>query len=111
MNTQNCSIYQERLMREMKAINLDVVNSTFDAGEAVYTCLELAERCVNIHKNDIKMNCEYDEDFEEELLNEFENSDYCVMMEELRHEGEKRRCELKYGQIVELMLSMFDDDE
>ena len=54
----------------MNAINLDV-NPTFNEGEAIYTCLELAERCVNMHKNDIKRNCEYDEDFEEELLNEF----------------------------------------
>ena len=98
-------------MREMNEINLDVANPIFEEGQAVYTCLEIAERCVNMHKNNIKMNYEHDEDFEEELLNEFENSDYCVMMEELRDEREKRRCELKYGQIVELMLSMFDDDE
>ena len=96
MNT-NCSIYQDRLMREMNEINLDVVNPTFEEGQAVYTCLELAERCVNMHKYNIKMNCEHDKDFEEELLNELENSDCCVMMEELRGEGEKRRCQLKYG--------------
>ena len=50
-----------------------------------------------MHKNNIKMNCEHDKDFEEELLNELENSDCCVMMEELRDEGGKRRCQLKYG--------------
>ena len=86
----NCSFYQERLMREIIAINLDVV-TTNNEGEAIYTCLELAERCVNMHKNDIKRNCEYDEDFEEELLNEFENSDYCVQMEEMRDERDKSR--------------------
>ena len=107
----DCSFYQERLQREMNAINLDVVNPTFDEGQAIYTYLELAERCVNMHKNDIKRNCEHDEDFVEELLNDFENSDYCVEMELLSDEGEKRRCELKYAQILELMLSMFDDDE
>ena len=96
MNT-NCSIYQDRLMREMNEINLDVVHPTFEEGQAVYTCLELTERSVNMHKNKIKMNCEHDKDFEEELLNELENSDCCVMMEELRDEGEKRRCQLKYG--------------
>ena len=57
MNTQieNCSIYQDCLIREMNEINLDVVNPTFEEGQAVYTCLELAERCVNMHKNNIKM--------------------------------------------------------
>ena len=109
--TMDCSFYQERLQREMNEINLDVVNSTFDEGEAIYTCLELAERCVNMHKNDIKRNCEYDEDFVEELLNDFENSDYCLQMEVMSDEGEKSRCELKYGQILELMLSMFDVEE
>ena len=107
----DCSFYQERLQREMNAINLDVVNPTFDEGQAIYTCLELAERCVNMHKNDIKRNCEYDEDFVEELMNDFENSDYCVQMEVMTNERDKTRCELKYAQILELMLTMFDDDE
>ena len=107
----DCSFYQERLQREMNEINLDVVNPTFNEGEAIYTCLELAERCVNMHKNDIKRNCEYDEDFVEELMNDFENSDYCVQMEVMTNERDKTRCELKYAQILELMLSMFDDDE
>ena len=108
---ENCRIYQERLITAMNEIYLEVVNPTFEEAQDVYTCLELAESCVNMHKNNIKMNCVHDEDFEEDLLNEFENSDYCVMMEELRDEEEKTRCELKYGQIVEMILNMFEDDE
>ena len=111
MVVMDCSFYQERLQREMNEINLQVVNPTFNEGEAIYTCLELAERCVNMHKDDIKRNCEYDEDFVEELMNDFENSDYCVQMDVMTDQHDKSRCELKYAQILELMLSMFDDDE
>ena len=48
-----------------------------------------------MHKNNIKMNCEHDEDFEQELLNGLENSDYCVMMEELRDEGGKNKMSIR----------------
>ena len=57
----------------------------------------------------LKLNCLDDEyeDFTAQLYNDFENSDYCVMMEKLRDHYEKARCEIKFNEITEMRLNMF----
>ena len=62
-----------------------------------------------MHKHKIKLNCLDDEyeDFTAQLYNDFENSDYCVMMEKLRDHYEKARCEIKFNEITEMRLNMF----
>ena len=97
----------------MNKIKLDVVNPTFEEGKAVYTCLELVDRCLNMHKYNIKLNCVDDEyeDFNVELCNEFENLDYCVMKEELRDPNARRRCEIKFNEITEIILNMFEEED
>ena len=55
-------------------------------------------------------NCLDDEylEFVEELLNEFDNTDYYVMMEKLSDGNGKEHCKNKYNEIREMIENMFE---
>ena len=77
----------------------------------MYACLNDVERCIQDFKrntnklNSIRMNCSKRqiEMFIQTLLDLFNNSDYCRLIDELEHPTDQNNCMWQYKQIIDMI--------